>query len=400
MGAPLLAPTPCIGNNGRGTSFRRNLNLHKTPSWWCRSRGVLFQRRSSRSFEEALSSPKPEMMDSPSAPNLTPSIGYTSLRCLNLPYLQKTAPAQSRRGLFQSMSYHSSEEGPTIPNPEPEIMDAPATQNPMPSNLNPENAASSQSRRRLFQSKSCHSLVQTPTASRPTSVQQMSRCSLRCITEKAVEPVNINPIKPIESPRRRSGSHRHVSRKRRVHFSDDDDDDNNVQVERIRYKLAPAECMSNLSWKTNEIKEIQQACRDLADFHKTNKDYVACIHHLFACKHSAPVTGGNANDDDDDNNVPQNSAVRQDTAAIRMLSKSPARGLEARVAPILRAHRQWGVATILATQAKLNKYKVTDREKREKMLRARSLQTSKRSRVFALKLAQGDASEALMAGRR
>jgi hypothetical protein len=170
-----------------------------------------------------------------------------------------------------------------------------------------------------------------------------------------------------------------VSHKRRVRFSvgsddnddnddNDDDDNDSVQVETFRYQLAPAKCKSRLVWTKHEIKELQEERCDTADFHKTKEDYVACIHHLFA--------------------------------AIRMLSKSPARGLEARVAPILRVHRQWGVTTILATQAKLNKGKVTDREKREKMLRARSLQISKRSRIFAFKLAQGDASEALMAGRR
>jgi hypothetical protein len=218
------------------------------------------------------------------------------------------------------------------------------------------------------------------------------------------------PIQPIELPRHQhSGSRRHVSHKRHVHFSvgsgddddDNDDDNDSVQVETILYQLAPAKCKSHVVWTKHEIKEFQQECCDMADFHKTNEDYVACIYHLFACQtRSAPVISGGNNDDDDDDNVPQNPSVRQDTAAIRMLSKSPARGLEARVAPILRVHRQWGVTTILATQAKLDKGKVTDREKREKMLRARSLQISKRSRVFALKLAQGDASEALMAGRR
>jgi cysteinyl-tRNA synthetase len=217
------------------------------------------------------------------------------------------------------------------------------------------------------------------------------------MNEKAFEPVKIKPINPIELPRHPS-SRRHVSHKKHVHFTVVSNDDN-VQVETIRYELAPAKYKSKLAWKTDEIKGFQQECRDMADFHKTNEDYVACIHHLFACKKSAPATSGNEADDDDDN-VPQNPSVRHDTTAIRMLSKSPARGLEARVAPIIRAHRQWGVTVVLATQAKLNKCKVTDREKREKMLRARSLQISKRSRVFALKLAQGDASEALMVGQR
>jgi hypothetical protein len=394
MGAPLLAPAPSIGYCGRGTSSRRNLNLHKSPSWWCRSRRVLFQRRSSRSFEEAQTSPKPEIMNASSAPNLTPSIGYcgrgTSFRCLTLPHLQKTASTQSRRGLFKSMRCRSFGEEHNISNPEPEFMDASATQSLMLSNPNPENAASAHSRRRLFQSNKCRILVETPTASRTTSMHQMLRCSLRCITEKGVKRVNVKPIEPMKST--------HMPQKRRVHFSfdsNDDEDNNTVQVETIRYKIAPTECKSNLAWKTEEIKEFQQTCRDLADFHKTNEDYVACIKHLFACRHSSTASG--SNNDDDDDNVPQNSSVRQDTAAIRMLSKSPARGLEARVAPILCAHRQWSVTAILATQAKLNKCKVTDNEKREKMLRARSLQTSKRSRVFALKLAQGDASEALMA---
>jgi hypothetical protein len=404
MGAPLLAPAPSIGYCGRGTSSRRNLNLHKSPSWWCRSRRVLFQRRSSRSFEEAQTSPKPEIMDASSASNVTPSIGCcgrgTSFRCLTLPYLQKTASTQSRRGLFKSMRCRSFGEEQNIPNPEPEFIDASATQSLMLSNLNPEVAASKQSRRRLFQSEMCRSLVERPTASRTTFVHQISRCSLRCITEKAVEPVSVKPIEPMKSTRHRSDARKHVSHKRHVHFSfDSNDDDGNttVQVETIYYKIAPTECKSNLAWKSEEIKEFQQTCRDLADFYKTNEDYVACIKHLFACRHSAPAIGGNNDDDDDDDNVPQNSSVRQDTTAIRMLSKSPARGLEARVAPILCAHRQWSVTAILATQAKLNKCKVTDNEKREKMLRARSLQTSKRSRVFALKLAQGDASEALMA---
>jgi hypothetical protein len=451
MGIPLIAPTPSIGYYGSGTASRGNLNLLKTPS--SRSRRVLFRSRSSRSFEEALKSPKPEMMDVPSyygsatsfrgnldilktsssrsrrvlfrsrrsssfeeattcpkpemidvppAPNLTPSFGYfgrgTSFRGLNVPYLQKTAFIQSSRGLSKSMSCRSFER--TIPNPEPESMDVPATQNQTPSNLSPENAASSQSPRRLFRSKSCRSLVQTPTARKSISLKQMSRfCSLRCITEKAFEPVNVKPIKPIELPRYHSDSRRHLSHKRHVHFSFGSDDDGNdvyVQVETIPFKLDLAEYKSNLAWKTDEIKEFQQECRDMADFHKTNEDYVACILHLFACKKPAPSTGAH----DGDDNVAQTPSVLQDTAAIRMLSKSPARGLEARVAPILRAHRQWGVTVILATQAKLNKCKVTDREKREKMLRARSLQTSKRSRVFALMLAQGDASEALMAGRR
>jgi hypothetical protein len=270
----------------------------------------------------------------------------------------------------------------------------------MPSNLNSENAASARSRRRLFQSKRCRSLVHTITASRPTSMQQMSRCSLRCITEKTVKPVNVKPVKPMKSTQ--LWVPYTCVAQRRVHFSVgivDDDDSSSVQVETIRYKLAPDECKSNLAWKMEEIKEFQQTCRDLVDFHKTNEDYVACIKHLFVCQYSAPATGGNDNNNDNDS-VPQNSSVRQDAAAIRMLSNSPARGLEARVVQILCAHRQWGVNAILATQAKLNKCEVSDHEKREKILRARSLQASKRSRVFALKLAQGDASEALMAGLR
>jgi hypothetical protein len=377
MGAPPLAPVPSVGYYGRGTSSRRNLNIHKSPSWWSRSRRVLFQRKSSRSFEEV-----------ETRPNLMSSVSY----CV------------SRREKSKDTSCRSLEERDTIPNPEPEIKDAPASQNPMPSSLNLKNTAATQSCRGFFQSKRCPSLAHTLTTSRPTSVLQMSRCSLRCIMDKAVKLVNVKTVKPMQSTRLGSGSPTHATHKRRVHFSvdiNDDDDSNSVQVETIRYKLESAECKSSLAWKTEEIKEIQQTCRDVVDFHKTNKDYVACIQHLFACKKSAPTTGGNDNkSDDDDDNVPQNSTVRQDAAAIRMLSKSLARGLEARVVPILCAHRQWGVKAILATQAKLNKCKVTDCEKREKLLRARSLQASKRSRVFALKLAQGDASEALMAGLR
>jgi hypothetical protein len=390
MGAPLLAPAPSIGYCGHGTSFRRTLNLHKSPSWWSRSRPVLFQRTSSRSFEEAQIRPHPEIIDASSNPNLTSSISHCVrgpyFRCLNLHYFQNTASALSRRGLYKGMSCRSFEKEQTFQNPEAEIMDAPATQNPMPVNLNSENTASAQSRHSLFQSKRCRSLVHTLTASKPTSAQQMSRGG-----------ETVEPVKPMKSTRHSSGSRAHLSNKRRVHFSDDDGN-NRVQVATIYYKLAPDVCKSYLAWKKEEIKEFQQTCRDLVNFYKTNEDYVACIKHLFTCQYSAPATGGNENVDDE--NVPQDSSVRQETAAIRMLSKSPARGLEARVVPILCAHRRWGVKAILATQSKLNKCKVPNGEKREKMLRARSLQASKRSRVFALKLAQGDASEALMAGIR
>jgi hypothetical protein len=115
-------------------------------------------------------------------------------------------------------------------------------------------------------------------------------------------------------------------------------DDDSVQVETICYQLAPAKCKPHLVWKSHKIKEFQQECRDMVDVHKTNGDYVACIHHLFACKQSAPATSGNEADDDG-GNVPQNPSVPQDTTDIRMVSKSPARGLEAGVAPIIRTHR-------------------------------------------------------------
>lgn len=178
--------------------------------------------------------------------------------------------------------------------------------------------------------------------------------------------------------------------KKRVRFSDSDDAATaatTVHVTVREYQLAPVECKTDLYWQKEELWQIHSDCRQYAaEYGHDNPVYVAAVNYLF----DPPKK-------DMDDQATFTEAVQQDADNIQILSKSPCRGLEGRATTVIRAHRRWAVRAVLAMQAHhecRNSTSASDLQERDSLLRTRSLQTSRRSQAFSIKLAQGDAYEA------
>jgi hypothetical protein len=157
-----------------------------------------------------------------------------------------------------------------------------------------------------------------------------------------------------------------VQSKRRVRFADGD---NNV-IEIPTQSFSP-----ELHWGSKGLRILQdESKRVAAEISASRPDVVGSIETFFNAQ--AEVC----------------SELEMQKFLSVFLQEPEARGIESKLFPTIRVHRQWVVRCVLALQDKLEG---EDEDAIRSMLRARSVHASRCSRELALRLAKSDEMEAM-----
>ena len=164
---------------------------------------------------------------------------------------------------------------------------------------------------------------------------------------------------------------RHVEAK---HVSFKVDENDNILANIATFESPPEEASSDIYWGETKLADIYLQAKLLAkEFRMCRSDLLDSVRILYGSPDTAK---------------PKTTHDFSANQAMEILALSPARGLEHQVTSMIRKHRQKAIESILTTQDKL---KFKDPEQMATILRLRSLQVSRCDRLFALKLAEGDA---------
>jgi hypothetical protein len=151
----------------------------------------------------------------------------------------------------------------------------------------------------------------------------------------------------------------------------------------------PVQCFSHrLHWGPARTGRMYSECRRVVAVLATERpELVGCVERLFHATSSSTDASSSSSSSSAHCDLTAN-----DRAALSMLAQQEElRGLEGRLYPTSKRHRQWAVRSVLARQVQLQGEEDPDRAAR--LLRARSMTVSRRSRELAWKLAQGDEME-------
>jgi len=157
--------------------------------------------------------------------------------------------------------------------------------------------------------------------------------------------------------------------KRRVHFAVNKS--GQIAVDLYMYEMPHVDCHSDLHNSQKEIQQIQYKCKKLMQTYAENNPLYH--EHLERCFDYRTV----------------------EDLTIFTMACSPARGLETRVSKLIKLHRKTTVNEILKMQEIIKEgNKERSGAQRQTMLelglRARSLQLSQKSKIFALRMAKAD----------
>jgi hypothetical protein len=192
-----------------------------------------------------------------------------------------------------------------------------------------------------------------------------------------------------------SNSTKSSNQKRTVRFSHDYDHrvhdhcsidrSKSLQVQVHTIEPISRKYREELYWTKPQLMQIDSdAKRVVAHYSTGNKPYVAAIHRILQSHRSIPTTTTTTT-------TPTPDTSTNDVAQV--LVESAARGLEARIVPVLKQYRKRTVRAVLALQCHMRKTG-EHADMREHLLRRKSLQSSLPSRHVARQLALGDAAAA------
>jgi len=189
-------------------------------------------------------------------------------------------------------------------------------------------------------------------------------------------------------------------------LEDDDDGDadtaDNVE-HRVQFALEQTQVIpvraverkyyDQMYWTNTQLYQIHTDSRAVALQYRTDRpDYTAAIHRMLRSYRAASPTVGVTTATTTTTTTTKKMPPEEHTTAqdvIRVLMESPARGLESRIVPLLKAYRKRAVVVVLELQESL-RLQGSDAEIARRLLRRKSLQASKGCRHFARQMAVGD----------
>lgn len=189
----------------------------------------------------------------------------------------------------------------------------------------------------------------------------------------------------------------HNSNMKSVRFSDHHDhcSSNSLSIQVRIHIIEPIhrKYCDQLYWTEPQMIHLQREAKQVVAHYATHKkSYVAAIHRILQSHRNTTTSSASNSGTCNATNTVANTAASD---VVKVLMESNARGLEARIVPLLKFYRKRTVRAVLELQYKLRESGGhSDSEMMGHLLRRKSLQASRPCRHLARQLALGDAAAA------